>query len=246
MTDEEKSLFTIVGWGTLFTIPLWAIGLWGFGSPQFIRPYCVVSIISSLLAVVLLICKRNYLFWHFVIAMLGYVPSMVLGMALNTGAVLIIVYGKHLSPNLIMTGTVLFFASYCYFPLKYYHDDYYRTEKDRLKSFDFDEGTYDITSPSLTRGDAFSDFFFKSFLSKAVIGVVRFHLIFPISGGAIAIIAGKISKNLQLGVGLAAFFLSTIMIIQFGVPGIFVAWQVYRLEKRYGKKIMIDWGEEEE
>jgi hypothetical protein len=170
---------------------------------------------------------------------------MVFGLALNTGALLILAFGKQASPDWIITGTLLFFALYCFFPLKYYHDDYHRTEKDRLKSFDFDNGTYDITAPSIIRGDAFADFYSKSLLSKAFTGIVGLHIIFPISGGAIAIIAGNISKNLQLGIGLAATFLSTILMIQFGIPGVFNAWQVLQLEKKYGKKIRILWGDED-
>src|SRR5690554_1546849 len=245
MTEKKKRLFSIVGWGTLFSIPLWALVLWGFGSSQFIKPYCILSISCGFSATILLLFRRNYLFWYFNICLLSYIPSMIVGMALNTGALLILAFNEYASPSWLMAGTHLFYLVYCYFPIKYYCNDYHRNENARLKSFDFDKGTYDITHPSLIRSDAFSDYFFKSFLSKAYTGIVRFHLLFPISGGAIAIIAGKVSKNFQLGIGLAAIFLSTITFIQFGIPGIFSAWQVYRLEKRYGKKIMIDWGEDE-
>ena len=246
MTTEKKRLFSIVTWSTLFTIPLWSLGLWAFSAGVYLPIYIVVSVFFGITVYGLLAFCRGSLFWYFTICMLAYFPTMVLGLAFNTGSLLIIAFSQYISSTWIMNGTLLFFALYCVFPLKYYHDDYHRTEKDRLKSFDFDEGTYDITKQSLMRGDAFADFYTKSFLSKAYSGVIKLHLLFPISGGAIAIIAGNISKNLQLGVGLAAFFLSTITFIQFGIPGFFNAWQVHQLEKRYGKKIRILWGDEKE
>ncbi|HLV33139.1 MAG TPA: hypothetical protein VKY57_16345 [Chitinispirillaceae bacterium] len=245
MTEEKKRLYTISLVCTITMTPVWSLGLYAFGSTQFLKQYLVFSIFSGFLAIILLLLKKDYLFWYFNICLLSYIPSMIVGMALNTGALLILAFNEYASPSWLMAGTLLFYLVYCYFPIKYYYNDYHRNEKARLKSFDFDKGTYDITHPSLIRSDAFSDYFFKSFLSKAYTGIVRFHLLFPISGGAIAIIAGKVSKNFQLGIGLAAIFLSTITFIQFGIPGIFSAWQVYRLEKRYGKKIMIDWGEDE-
>jgi hypothetical protein len=246
MTTEQKRLYTLIGCGTFFTIPLWALGLWAFSCGVYIGYYVVIGIISELVAFGLLISQKNRLFWYFILILLSFLPSMVLGLALNTGAVLILAFGQYVSANLLMIGTLIFFTTYCYFPIKYYHDDYHKTEKHRLKSFDFEKGTYDITNPTLLRNDSFADYYFKSFLSKTHSGVIKLYLLFPISGGAIAIIAGKISKNLQLGIGLAAFFLSTIMFIQFGIPGLFNAWQVRQLEKKHGKKIMIDWGDEKD
>jgi hypothetical protein len=245
MSTAKNRLNMIATWCTITVVPLWCLGLWGFGGTNFIKPYCFLSVTSGIAAIVLLLLRKNYLFWYFIIILLSYFPSMVLGLILNTSLVLILAFGNHISHNLIMAITFLFFGSYCYFPLKYYHDDYYRTEKDRLKSFNFQDGLYDITKSSLLRGDAFSDYYFKSFLCNAYSGIVKLYILFPLSGGAIAIIAGNISKNLQLGIGLFAFFISTITFIQFGIPGFFNAWQVYRLENKYGKKIMIDWGEEE-
>lgn len=245
MTTEKKRLYAMVGWGALFTIPIWSLGLWAFGSGSYLLPYWLVAFTCEIIATIMLCYRNGSLFNYFVIGLLAYFPSMVLGLAFNTGATLILAFGEYLPSDLIMSATLFFFCVYCFFPLKYYHDDYHRTEKDRLKSFDFDAGTYDITNQSLMRGDAFADYYTKSLLSKAYTGVVRLHLLFPISGGAIAIIAGNISKNLQLGIGIAAFFVSTITFIQFGIPGFFNAWQVHKLEKRYGKRIRILWGDED-
>lgn len=236
----------MVGWGTFFTIPLWSLMLWAFGGGVYLLPYWVVACTCEIIAAVMLRYRKDFLFNYFVINLLAYFPSMVLGLVLVTGALLILAFGSFISPILIMSSTLFFFCAYCFFPLKYYRDDYCRTENDRFKSFDFEDGTYDIAHQSLTRGDAFADFYAKSILSKAYSGVIRLHLLFPISGGAIAIIAGKISRDLQLGIGLVAAFISTITFIQFGIAGFFNAWQVRKLEKRYGKRIRIVWGDEDQ
>lgn len=246
MTTEKKRLYAMVGWGILFTIPLWSSLVWAFGGGPYLLPYWIVGLTCEIIAAIMLCYSNSSLFNYFVIGLLAYFPSMVLGLVFITGSLLILAFGGFASSNMIMVCTFLFFTAYSFFPLKYYHDDYHKTEKDRLKSFDFEEGTYDITKQSLMRGDAFADYYAKSLLSKAYSGVIRLHLLFPISGGAIAIIAGKISKNLQLGIGLVAAFLATITFIQFGIPGFFNAWQVRRLEKRYGKRIRILWGDEKE
>jgi hypothetical protein len=246
MTTEKKRLYAMVGWGALFTIPLWSTLIWAFRGGTYLLSYWVVAFTCEIMAAIMLFYRDSYLFNYFVIGLLAYFPSMVLGLVLITGSLLILAFGGIVSPTLIMTFTLLFFATYCFFPLKYYYDDYHKTEKDRLKSFDFEEGTYDITNQSLMRGDAFADYYTKSVLSKAYSGVIKLHLLFPISGGAIAIIAGNISKNLQLGIGLVAAFLATITFIQFGIPGFFNAWQVRQIERRHGKKIRILWGDEEE
>lgn len=225
-------------------IPLCTGGLFSFYAKAYIFPYLTFAYSLHLIAILILFFRRNYLFWYFTIPILTAFTSLVLGLTLNTGALLVLAFGKYFPSHSILIGTLVFFAVYCYFPLKYYHDDYHRTEKDRLKSFNFDKGTYDITHPTLLRGDSFADYYAKSFLSKAHYGVIRFHLLFPIGGGAIAIIAGKISNNLQLGIGLIASFLSTILFIQIVIPGIFNAWQVHLLEIKHNKKITIDWGEE--
>ncbi len=246
MTTEKKRLYAMVSWGALFTIPLWSLLIWAFGGGRYLIPYWTMAFTCEIIATTMIFNRNDSLFNYFAIGLLAYFPSMVLGLSLITGTLLILAFGNIISPGLIMAFTLIFFAVYCLFPLKYYHEDYQKTEKDRLKSFDFEEGTYDVTNQSLMRGDAFADYYTKSLLSKAYSGVIRMHLLFPIGGGAIAIIAGNISKNLQLGIGLVAAFLATITFIQFGIPGFFNAWQVRQLEKRYGKRIRILWGDEEE
>lgn len=244
MTEEKRRLYGIVGWSTL-VIPIWVFCLWASKGERYIISYLFISIISEFLAIFLLLIRKNYLFWYFIIGFLAYFPSMVLGISLNIITLLIIAFGRMVSPNLIIICTLLFIGFYCIIPLNYYLNDYRLTKKQRLKSFDFDKGSYDITHPSIVRSDAFADFYFKSFLFKAHHGLVKFHLIFPISGGAIAIIAGNISKNFQLGIGLVAMLLTVVLSIQGTIVGPLNAWIVYRLEKRYGKKIIIDWKESE-
>lgn len=243
MTTDQKRLYSIVGWSSFLMIPISSVGLYAFYAKSFIIPYLIFAYAIHIFAFFLTIFKRHDLFWYFFIIVATMSTSMALGFVLNTSALLVIAFGKYIPGNWILIGTLIYFTLYCYFPLKYYYIDYHRTEKDRLKSFDFEKGTYDITHPTLLRGDSFADYYEQSFLAKAHYGVIRFHLLFPISGGAIAIIAGKISRNLQLGIGLIAAFLSTIMFIQFVIPGFFNAWQVRQLEKKHGKKIMIDWGD---
>lgn len=245
MTTEEKRLFSIVSWCTLFIIPLWSIVLWALDGNRYLIPYLIVSGSGSIASIVLLLFRRNFLFWYFICGTLALFTTMTLGISLITGVLLIFAFGKYVPPNIIMLSTLLVYVTYFIFPIKYYYNDYHKTEKDRLKSFDFKNNTYDIKQQSIVRGDAFADFYVKSFLSKAHYGIIRLHIIFPIGGGAIAIIAGNISKNLQLTIGVSAVVLTTILFIQIFSLGFFNAWQVYRLEKKYGKKIMIDWGEEE-
>ncbi|MBN1603125.1 MAG: hypothetical protein JW915_16070 [Chitinispirillaceae bacterium] len=245
MTTEKKRLYAIVAWSSFFAIPISAGGLFAFYAGAYIKPYLITAYISHFFALLVLIFRRNHLFWYFTIILFTLFTSLALGFALNTGALLVLAFGKYVPANLILIGTLTYFMVYCYFPFKYYYYDYHRTENDRLKSFDFKNGTYDIKHPTLLRGDSFADYYTMSFLAKAHYRVIKFHLFFPISGGAIAIIAGKLSKNIQLSIGLLAAYLSTILFLQIVIPGIFNAWQVYRLEKKYGKKIIIDWGKEE-
>ena len=246
MTEEKKRLFAIVAWSTFFIIPLWSLSLWAFSAKSYLIIYWIVAFTGSSYSFFLALFRKKFIFSYYIAVTTVLFTTMTFGLALITGALLILAFGKNYSPNLIMILALLAYAFYCIFPLKYYHADYYRTEKDRLKSFDFEKGTYDIKSQSIVRGEAFADFYTKSFLSKAHYGVIRLHLLFPISGGAIAIIAGNISKSLQLGIGIIAAILTTVLLIQGFSLGIFNAWQVRKLEKHYGKKIRILWGDEKE
>jgi len=245
MTTEEKRLVSIVFWCTLVIVPLWSIILWGIGGDRYLIPYLIVSGSGSIASIVICLFRRNFLFWYFFCGTLALFTTMTLGISLITGVLLIVAFGRQAPSDIIMLSTLLAYAIYFIFPTRYYYDDYHRTEKDRLKSFDFSNSTYDIKRQSIVRGDAFADFYTKSFLSKVHYGAIRLHIIFPIAGGAVAIIAGNISKNLQLAIGITATVLTTILLIQIFSLGSFNTWQVYRLEKKYGKKIMIDWGDEE-
>jgi hypothetical protein len=246
MTTEKKRLYSIVVYSSLFAIPLSAIGLYAFYASAYIKPYLIFAYTFHLLAVFLIIFKRNSLLWYFSIILLTAFSSLTIGFALNTGALLILAFGKYVPANWILIGTFAYFALCCISPLKYYHDDYHKTEKKRLKSFDFEKGTYDITTPTLIRSDAFADYYETTFYAKVNRGIITFYLLFPISGGAIAIVAGKISKSLQLGIGIGAAILSTLFFIHCILPGVFNVWQVRQLEKKCGKKIMIYWGDSEE
>jgi|GEM_PF-2725945 len=246
MTTEKKRYVTVVFCNACFLIPFWSIALWAFSDNRYLVHYWVVSVTGAVLSAVLLIFRRDSIFWYFVAFAAGAFTSIVYGLSLVTGTLLILAFKNRLPSGFIMVSTLLVYAVYLVFPLKYYLNDYYRTEKDRLKAFDFDEGTYNIKESSITRSDAFADYYFESLLSKTHYGLMRLYLLFPIGGGAIAIIAGKISKNFQLGLGIISVILTNILFIQMYAPVIVNILQVHRLEKRYGKKIMIDWGEEEE
>lgn len=245
MTTEKKRLFSIVTWSTFFIIPLWSLALWAFNAEDYLAPYWIIAGIGATMSFVFLL-RKEYLLWYFLAGTISALSSIIVGLAFITGALLIMAFSENVSPNTIMIITFVIYAIYSVFPLKYYYNDYHRTENDRMKSFDFENGTYDIKSQSIVRGDAFADFYTKSFLAKAHYGVIRLHLIFPISGGAIAIIAGNISKNLQLGIGIVAVILTSVLFIQIFSLGFFNAWQVRQLEKRYGKRIRILWGDEKE
>jgi hypothetical protein len=243
MITAKKRLFSIIGWSSFLVIPLWARCIWVFGGDQLVLPYLLCAYLLEILSVTILFVRRDSLFWYFSAILFSAFPSLVLSFALITGTLLMKAFGQYLSPNIVSFLTLCFYTIYCFFPFNYYYNDYHRTKKERLKSFDFNRGTYDISSQSIIRGDAFADYYTKSILSKINYGIIRLHLLFPISGGAIAIIAGKISKSLQLGIGLFAFITLTILFIQGLMAGVFNAWQVRQLEKLYGKKIKIDWGE---
>ncbi|MDG5817060.1 hypothetical protein QA601_18325 [Chitinispirillales bacterium ANBcel5] len=252
MIKEKKRPYSIIGYSVFTIIPLLSVALWVFGGVAFLPYYLVTGLIASTIAFFFLQLKQNRLFWHFLAPCLTYFFTMGSGLAMITGALLALALGNTASADIIMALTLLFFICYSFFPLKYYYDDYHFTEKDRLKCFDFRNGTYFmsqqtiIDNKGLVRSGAFADYYSKSFLSKAHHGVIGLNILFPIGGGAIAIIAGRISKNFQLGIGVFAAFLSTVMFIQFGIAGVFNAWQVRQLEKKHGKKIHIIWGDEKE
>jgi hypothetical protein len=148
MKTERKRYVTVVFCNACFLIPFWSIALWASVITIF-SALLGISVTGAVLSAVLLIFRRDSIFWYFVAFAAGAFTSIVYGLSLVTGTLLILAFKNRLPSGFIMVSTLLVYAVYLVFPLKYYLNDYYRTEKDRLKAFDFDEGTYNIKNHPL-------------------------------------------------------------------------------------------------
>lgn len=139
---------------------------------------------------------------------------------------------------------LLLFLSLTYFGyfglvLQFYLEDFFTNKKKRLKSFNFDDSTYDWKTRSLLYENAFSDFYFKSSLSKIHIFIIRWSFAGIATGSLLALIIGKISTSLQFSFGLFAIHLTLMFMIQLFTPSVYSLLQVVRLQIKHKKTFKI-------
>jgi hypothetical protein len=220
----------------LFAIPIISCFLWTIfvNHPKIWFQYLIVASSINIPLYILEKAFKKWLFWVFFPQLISFF-SYVIGFLLLTIAFLDSTLGKMYSFEFYFLLSFGISTIYLITALPFFFNDYKRKTKERLSSFDFDIGTYDLSRHSLLGMNIYADFYAKSILSKIHMVVIKATFFGSISGAVIGIIAGKISGSFQMGVGLFATILTDIFLLQIAAPLMQVVYRIIELQIKHKK-----------